>query len=786
MPSFTPKERAVAAAQAAKAGNWAQASEFLTFDWRQDDVDAANLAGAALLHLGFAADAIIALEHAAAATVPALSDRGACLLNLGRALTLTGQAEAALTRLADAEPLLPPRLPLYLLSQAEALVALGRVDDALGLLPDEVADVALVRARVMLLGAAQRHAAAAELLGRAIAAHPGEISLILMASELASVRGRIGEALAMLDKALAINPDDIGLLAQRAILDSRFRVSPAAREAAARALELAKADGTPQALAIALCAKAHLLATDELVTGAEAVWREALSHAPDHVPALSGLGNLLLTAGQVEEALELFRRVRGIAPLQGWSQLIHAREVPDDPVVLDQIEQAARQPGLEGPVRSSLLFLLSMAYDKLKKYDRAFAVANEANEAARKLLDYSPAVHRAEVERIIGRFSSDFMSSRQGWGNPSAVPVFIVGMPRSGTTLAEQILAGHSKVHGAGELGLSSDLVAKLNLWEHKLGSTIAYPDCVADLTPKNVRQLADQWLSQLRDRDPTAAFVVDKLPHNFEHVGLIKLLFPNARILSCRREPRDIAVSNYVTDYAAKFGGMGFAYNLEWIGEQLVDHARLMAHWQGLFPDSILDVVYEDTVTDTEAQARRMLAFLGLEWEPAVLEFQSVDRAVKTASSWQVRQPVYATSKERWRNYEAYLAPLETALADVPAMPVSLPLPTLAPGRFLDGMDKLKQGRSAEASQAFLEVIAAWPNHAAAHHFLGVAQAQAGQLVEARDAIRHAVTLLGRHPAWFDNLAKVEQALGNVAAAQAAAERANQLRQVQPIGQSK
>jgi len=772
----------LAAEQAAKVGDWPRAGELLDFDWRQEDADAANLAGAALLHLGRAADALIALEHAAAA--PALSDRGACLLNLGRALTLTGQAEAALVRLAEAEPLLPTGLPLHLLSQAEALVSLGQVDDALALLPDAVADIDLVRARVMLLGTAQRHSTAAELLGRAIAAHPAEISLILMASELASVRGRIGEALAMLDKALEINPNDIGLLGQRAVLDSRFGVGPAASKAASRALELAEAAGDPQSVAIALSARAHLLATDELVPDAEAAWREALRHVPDHVPSLSGLGNLLLTAGRVEEALELFRRVRGIAPLHGWTQLIHAREVPDDPVVLDQIEQAARQPGLEGPVRSSLLFLLSMAYDKLKQYDRAFAIAIEANEAVRVLLEYCPERHRAEVERIIARFSADFMASRQGWGNPSTVPVFIVGMPRSGTTLAEQILAGHSQVHGAGELSLSSELVAKLNLWENRLGSTVTYPDCVADLTPEIVRQLADQWLSQLRERDRAAAFVVDKLPHNFEHIGLIKLLFPNARILSCRREPRDIAVSNYVTDYAAKFGGMGFAYDLGWIGEQLVDHARLMTHWHGLFPESILEVVYEETVTDTEAQARRMVEFLGLGWEPSVLDFQSVERAVKTASTWQVRQPVYTTSKARWRNYEAYLGPLETALAQVPAMPVSLPLPSLPPGRFLDGMDKLKLGQAAQASQAFLEVIAALPNHAAAHHFLGVAQAQAGQLSPARDAIRHAVTLLGTHPAWFENLAKVEHALGNIAASQAAAARASQLRQSGQRGQ--
>lgn len=782
MHSPTIRERALSAAQAARAGEWANALELLAIDWRQDDADAANLAGAALLHLGLASDALIALQHAV--DDPGLTDRGACLLNLARAQTLTGEAEAALVSLDRAEPLLAPGLPLLLLSRAEALVALGRPEDALALAPDDVSDVALVQMRAVLLGATLRHPEAAELLNRAMAAHSQDISLFLMASGLAAVRGHTGEALDMLDKALALKPDDVGLLAQQAILASQFKIGPIARTAVARALAVTESDADPIARAIALCAEAHLLATDGLQAEAEAKWREALARGPDLVPALSGLGNHLLTAGRVDEALELFRRVRGIAPLQGWSQLIHAREVPDDPAVLDQIERAARQPGLEGPVRSSLLFLLSMAHDRLKNYDRAFATATEANEAVRALLRYSPARHRVEVERIMARFSPEFIATRSNWGNPSEVPVFIVGMPRSGTTLAEQILAGHSQVHGAGELSLSGDLVTRFNLWEQKLGSGWTYPECLADLTPAKARQLADHWLAQLRERDSQARYVVDKLPHNFEHIGLIKLLFPNARILSCLREPRDVAVSNFMTDYAAKFGGMGFAYDLAWIGEQLVDHRRLMDHWQALFPDSILEVGYEDTVTDTEAQARRMLAFLGLEWEPAVLEFQSVDRPVKTASSWQVRQPVYTTSKARWRNYVDHLGPLEAALADIPSSPAPLPQPPLAPGRFFDGMALLNQGRADEAGKVFLEVIAAQPNHAAAYHFLGVAQAQIGRLNEGRDAVRHAVALHGLHSAWFENLAKIEHALGNVAAAQAAAMRAGELRQVQVAGQ--
>jgi tetratricopeptide (TPR) repeat protein len=251
-------------------------------------------------------------------------------------------------------------------------------------------------------------------------------------------------------------------------------------------------------------------------------------------------------------------------------------------------------------------------------------------------------------------------------------------------------------------------------------------------------------------------------LPHNFEHIGLIKLLFPNAIIFHCRRESRDIAVSNFITDYAAKFGGMGFAYDLGWIGEQLVDHDRLMQHWHEVFPGQIMEVVYEDLVEDTEGWARRMIDFMGLQWEPGVLEFQDLDRPVKTASVWQVRQPVYTTSKARWKRYEAHLGPLEEAMKVVPPMPAADALPTIEPGLFGAGMAHLHANRPAEAENCFLQVVTAYPQHAAAYHFLGAALLQQGKAEHAVSAMRNAVKLLPIHPTWFENLAKAEHASGS------------------------
>jgi tetratricopeptide (TPR) repeat protein len=466
--------------------------------------------------------------------------------------------------------------------------------------------------------------------------------------------------------------------------------------------------------------------------------------------------------GRVEEAIQSFEQLRAVAPLQGWSQLIQAREVPDDPQILELMAKAAHRASLDGPVQTHMLFTLAVAWEKKKDNEKAWAFATEANDASKDKLGYRPEVHRQRVEREMARFSKAFMDSRKGWGDASELPVFVLGMPRSGTTLVEQILGSHSQVFGAGELSLVPELIQKLNAWEARLGSRREYPECVDDMAQDESLRFAAKHLAELQSYAPQALRIVDKLPHNFEHIGLIKLLFPNAKILHIQREPRDVAMSNYFTDYSAKFGGMGFAYDMSWIGEQLVDQSRLMAHWHKVFPGQVLEVDYDALVEDVEGWARKIIDYLALPWEEGVLSFQQLERAVKTASVWQVRQPVYTTSKAKWKRYEQHLEVLEAALAEVPPTPVPSPLSKVEPGLFLRGMALLQTGQPGEAQQAFRSLLGARPGHAAAHHFLGAALYQMAQHEEARKEMKRSLEMMGQQPQWLENLAKVEDAMGN------------------------
>ncbi len=300
-------------------------------------------------------------------------------------------------------------------------------------------------------------------------------------------------------------------------------------------------------------------------------------------------------------------------------------------------------------------------------------------------------------------------------------------MPRSGTTLVEQIIAGHSRIHGAGELGTIPRVIAGLERWERHTGSGRSYPDCVDDLDPKVILGVADNVVSELREYAPGADHVIDKLPHNFENIGLIKLLFPQAKIISVHRDARDIAISNYFMDYANKHNGMGFAYHLEWIAEQLTDYNLLMQHWETVFPGEILNVRYEDVVKDPTASARTMLAYIGVDWEPQVLEFHTLERPVKTASLWQVRQPLYTSSLGRWRNYRQHLGPFASAakrtISVDPIEMVTLP----EPGWLNRGVDRYREGDLDAAEYLFKRLLTYLPEHAAARFMLGLIYVRKG-----------------------------------------------------------
>ena len=310
-------------------------------------------------------------------------------------------------------------------------------------------------------------------------------------------------------------------------------------------------------------ALAGIESQEENYSAAEQRYRRVLEQCPDTIPALEGLGQLYMQLGRIDEAVALFERVNAIDPTRGHGALINARRFPEDAETLQRLEQLARTPGMEGSVRTGLLFQLAAAWEKRADYDKSLrARGRSQRHASRRLLRYDPKAHRQYCARIRHAFPKALYEHRPGCGHETTVPVFVVGMPRSGTTLVEQIIAGHSRIHGAGELGTIPRVIAGLERWERHTGSGRRYPDCVDDLDPQVTRGIAENVLKELREYAPEADHVVDKLPHNFENIGLIKLLFPKAKIISVRRDPRDVAVSNYFIDYAGKHGGMGFAYS--------------------------------------------------------------------------------------------------------------------------------------------------------------------------------------------------------------------------------
>ncbi len=628
--------------------------------------------------------------------------------------------------------------------------------------------VSLLSGYANVLAGHDRHEEASTALREARKHYKENRQLISQLAEIAQLQGRTQQAIQLLRHVIRLaekaGKPTAGLWARMSGAQLHQRTEQA-RKAAEKAIELVDSmevsEETPQSMIDQLImqsknALAQVESQEQNYDKAEKLFNELLELNPWFLPALQGLGQQQMQRGRIDEAIALFEKIKQIDPAKGYSSLINARQFPEDELTLKRMEKAARQPSLEGSVRSGLLYQLASAWEKRKDYDKAFEMASLANSSSKKHLGYDPQKHRQRCARIRHVFSKPLYEHRRDCGVDSTLPVFVLGMPRSGTTLVEQIIGSHSKIFGAGELGLIPQRIAGLERWNRHIGSGRHYPDCVDDLNAYVTNGIADGILDELKllaEEKPLATFVVDKLPHNFENIGFIKFLFPKAKIISVRRDPRDIALSNYFTDYQAKHGGMGFAYDMEWIGQQLADHNLLMHHWNQVFPGEILEVNYEDVVEDTESQARLMLSYIGVEWEPAVLSFNKLDRPVKTASVWQVRQPIYKTSKAKWKRYEKYLATLiKGTNAKIEWEPIEMTRFPV-PGIFNSGIEFYKQEKLDEAEYEFKKVLYHFPDHAGANFMTGLIYVRKGHLDEGIDLMEKGLKFCPWNRNWRKDL---------------------------------
>lgn len=386
-----------------------------------------------------------------------------------------------------------------------------------------------------------------------------------------------------------------------------------------------------------------------------AVFREALNIRPKDADLLHGLGVGLMEKGKLDEAADLFRQAVAIQPdmAKAWLMLTQVKRQKERDAELTGMEaQHAKAP--EGSLaRMQLSFGLGKVNDDLKDYGRAFDYFAEGNAIRRKEIDYDTGKTRTEFEAMKATFDAGFFEKHKPSGIAADAPIFIVGMPRSGTTLVEQIIASHPRVYGAGELGILKTAVGK----QFPMSMPGGFPGGIADMPDKAFAEAGQAYLDMLHSRYPGSRHVTDKMPGNFLLIGFIHMMLPNARIIHCARD----AAATCLSIYKVHFRGDSHRYGYD-LGELADFHnlyTDIMAHWRTVLPGVVHEVRYEDFVADQEGQTRALLAHLGLPWDDAVLSFHETDRPVRTASAAQVRQPMYQGSVDLWKRYGERLKPL-------------------------------------------------------------------------------------------------------------------------------
>ena len=388
--------------------------------------------------------------------------------------------------------------------------------------------------------------------------------------------------------------------------------------------------------------------------------RKALSLRPESPFFHHNLAGFLGQTGDLEAARSHFRKAIELKPdyAEAYYNFSGNQKFKAGDPVIAQVLQMIAKGGWSRADRCFLHFAAGKMLDDTGDHDRAMGHYLEGNAA--KGARFEPEIEQRQLAAIRQVFTRELLEARAGEGDPSELPVFIVGMPRSGTSLAEQILASHPAVHGAGELPDIGSIAGTLPQYAE---GKAPYPHCVPALEPKTVKGFAEAYLGRLRGLAPGAERVVDKLPLNFRHVGLIALMFPKARILHCRRDPLDTCLSCYFQNFT---NGQDYAFDLVHLGLFYRWYRDMMAHWQAVLPGRLYSLDYEAVIAEPEAQARALLAHCGLDWHPACADSHKTARPVMTASRWQVRQPLYKTSVKRWQRYEKHLGPLVEALGDV------------------------------------------------------------------------------------------------------------------------
>ncbi len=461
---------------------------------------------------------------------------------------------------------------------------------------------------------------------------------------IAAENAQYEQAAGFLRRAVKGKPDDPVLRRQY----GEALLAKSEREAAER--ELRKSLRLNPGDLETLCTLANCHAAAGQNDEAEALYKRILAEQPANASALQGYAHLCIDLGRMAEARELFRTAIRLNanPALAYGGLAECEEFQEDPPELAEIRRLLATPGLPRRETLSLCQAGLKICDSVGRYDEAFEFGLVGSRLNGRKFDLDTLRRRYDgLKRV---FTTDYFDRHSGAGDTSQRPVFVIGMPRSGTTLTEQIIARHPQAAGAGELMNIGRFVSSLG------SDTGEQTRRLNALRDKEIRAAARDYLSVLKGIGGGAKRVVDKNPLNFQHLGVIATLFPKSHIIHCRRSPLDTCVSCFMTQFGDKHA---YSTDLETLGGYYREYSTLMEYWRDVLPLTIHEVAYENLVTDLEGEARKLIDFIGLEWDPACLRFYEGEGAIHTPSRAQVRQPIYSNSVGRWRRYEKHLAPL-------------------------------------------------------------------------------------------------------------------------------
>jgi len=648
----------------------AQIERLLGSDPAQADAQAAELLASypeqpvALLYRGIARRLLRDPAAAVDILTPLASnhpDAPMVHLQLGMALREAGQYEAAASSLRRSVEVKPDFADAWL-ALADLLTSLAdrqAADEAF----TAYARYASGDPRLREPGAAMREGRlddAESLLRGLLQSYPNDIVAMSMLAEVVEYQDKTDESEALLRKCLDLAPGFWRARHGYGVVLLRHNKMTEALVVTEQFL--ANEPDNPDFRKLQAAIHIQLRNYDEAIT----IYQGLLDEFPSQPGLWSSLGHALKSVGRHEESIIAYRRSIEVAPRYGeayWS-IANMKVVRISEAELAAMQTHVTSEDLGNDDRIHFHFALGKALEDRKEYADSFRHYDAGNRLRRKAIHYHAGEFSEYVSRCKTLFTKDFFKERSGYGAEADDPIFIVGLPRSGSTLVEQILASHSSVEGTTELPEIGVIANSLAVRESVEATRQAYPEVLAEMQPEQLRELGEAYIEQTRiQRKLDLHFFIDKMPKNFIHTGLIHLILPNARIIDVRRHPLASCFSVYKQHFARR---QDFSYSLEDIGRYYRDYVELMAHFDRVLPGRVYRIIYESLVDNTENEIRKLLQYCGLPFEQSCLNFYNNDRAVSTPSSEQVRSPIYRDAVDNWQHYAAWLAPLKSDLAEL------------------------------------------------------------------------------------------------------------------------